>query len=104
MNDNELQPKNMTRMIQTKEWDKHEFSHYAVGEASQNLGMETVYNALTASFQERLLVHVRLFDDYEDRRVIGMVEEMDTRFKRFKVDGEWFEISEVFGAEIEGYD
>lgn len=65
---------------------------------------EIVNRALAASFQQRIPVNVQLFDEFEDRRVIGVVEQVDTRLKRFKVDGEWFDIRDVLRAEIEGYD
>ncbi|MFD1128589.1 YolD-like family protein [Paenibacillus provencensis] len=65
---------------------------------------EIVNRALLVSFQQRLLVNVQLYDEYEDRRVIGVVEMVDTRLRRFKVDGEWFEVSDVLRADIEGYD
>lgn len=65
---------------------------------------EIVNRALAASFQQRVPVNVQLFDEYEDRRVIGIVEQVDTWLKRFKVDGEWFDIRDVLRAEIEDYD
>lgn len=33
------------------------------------------------------------------RRVIGIVEMVDTRLRRFKVDGEWFGVRDVLRAE-----
>lgn len=65
---------------------------------------EIVNRALAASFQQRLTVNVQLFDEYEDRRVIGIVERVDTQLKRFKVDGEWFDLQDVLRADITASD
>lgn len=65
---------------------------------------EIVSRALAVSNQQRMPINVQLYDEFEDRRVIGVVEQVDIRLKRFKVDGEWFDIQDVLRADIEGYD
>lgn len=65
---------------------------------------EIVYRALAESYQLKQPVNVELFDEYEDRRVIGIVERVDMQLKRFKVDGEWFDVRDVLRADIESYE
>lgn len=65
---------------------------------------EIVYRALTESYQLKKTVNVELFDEYEDRRVIGIVERVDMQLNRFKVDGEWFDVRDVISANIEAYE
>lgn len=40
-------------------------------------------------------VNLRMIDEIEDIRVIGVIERLDTQGRRFLVDGEWFEVADI---------
>lgn len=42
---------------------------------------------------------LRMFDRYEELRVIGIVERIDSFKRRFQVNGDWFRIDDVMEAE-----
>jgi len=59
--------------------------------------MEIIGNRLTASLQGRTEVTVKLFDEWEQLEVKGIVERIDIHTQRFMVDGEWFKLGDIEG-------
>lgn len=62
---------------------------------------ELIERAIHASLTLKQPVNLRMFDEYEDVRVVGIVERIDGQCGRFKVDGEWFNVAEVIGTDTE---
>lgn len=62
---------------------------------------EQVSLSVTESLQQRLPVKLRLFHPAEELIVIGIVDRVDQMKGRFMVDGEWFAIRDIEGADIE---
>lgn len=62
---------------------------------------ETIERAIHASFKLKQPVNLSMFDEYEDVRVVGIVERVDGQCGRFKVDGEWFNVADVIGTDAE---
>src|SRR5687768_15817646 len=63
--------------------------------------IEAFMRAICDSMSNHKVIEISLFDDYEDLKVVGVVDIIDQYLKRVKVDGEWFEIGKVIGVEIE---
>lgn len=63
---------------------------------------ERISTAIQGSLRHRKSVTLRLFDPLEDLQVIGVVERIDSHLMRLKVDGEWFRIEDITGAEEMG--
>jgi len=53
------------------------------------------------SLDRRMQVEIRLYDPFEQLRVVGIVERVDNYKRRFMVDGEWFYLEDVEGVDIE---
>ena len=62
---------------------------------------EAVARAVGESLQNRRLVSIRLFHPIEALKVIGIVDRIDELRGRFMVDGEWFPIKDIEGADLE---
>lgn len=62
---------------------------------------ETEYIAqiIANSHRERTPVNLRMYDEWDEPRVIGVVERVDSREARFMVDGEWFRVVDVLSAD-----
>jgi len=60
---------------------------------------ERIDAALNWSLRTRKPVRIRLYDPYEERVIIGAVERVDRLLRRVRVDGEWFAIGDIIGAE-----
>jgi hypothetical protein len=57
---------------------------------------------LMKSFGLRITVEFRLFHEYEDLAVIGVVDRVDPYMRTFLVDGERFKVEDIIGASIIG--
>ena len=62
--------------------------------------LENVSNAFRTSMELKRPAKIRLYDPFEELQVIGVVEKVDMVIARFKVDGEWFKVADVLGAEL----
>lgn len=56
---------------------------------------EQVGRFLNESYNAKTPVNLRMFDPYEDVRVIGVIERIDTQSRRIRVDGEWFGVDDI---------
>ncbi|MFC0333844.1 YolD-like family protein [Paenibacillus sepulcri] len=69
---------------------------------------EARWSEIAMLFSESLHRHkeirVKLFDAFEELSVIGIVERIDQRGGQFMVNGDWFRLSDVEGAELEAED
>jgi hypothetical protein len=61
---------------------------------------EQIMRVLMESLGTRVSAHFQLYDEYEDSAAIGIVERVDPYRRMFLVDGEWFKMSDIIGAEI----
>ncbi|NIK75703.1 hypothetical protein FHS15_000803 [Paenibacillus castaneae] len=62
---------------------------------------EQVSRSVTESLQQRQPVTLRLFHPAEELIVSGIVDRVDQMKGRFMVDGEWFAIGDIEGADME---
>lgn len=60
--------------------------------------IEDIERAIAESLSERKLITLYMYDKYEDLRVTGVVERVDTQECRVRVDGEWFKLADIIGA------
>lgn len=56
---------------------------------------EQVLRFMLAANKTRQPVRIRMFDEYEDTYVIGVIERLDGLTARFKADGEWFSLEDI---------
>lgn len=61
--------------------------------------VEEVSQFLVEAHYTRKPVNVRMYDEYDDAYVIGVIERLDTLTRRFMVDGEWFHVVDVLAFE-----
>lgn len=54
---------------------------------------------LIEAHQTREPINLRMYDEYDDAHVIGVIERVDPQGRRFMVDGEWFRVSDVLAVE-----
>lgn len=64
---------------------------------------EDVSRAVAESLQLRKLITLRMYHEYEELKIIGIVDRVDQMNKRFMVNGDWFPIRDIEGATLEGY-
>ncbi len=57
--------------------------------------MEQVARFMLTAHTTRQAVKLRMFDEYEDVYVIGVIERLDSLAARFRVDGEWFHMEDI---------
>lgn len=62
---------------------------------------ESISQAMAASLQHRKEVTLRMYHPIEELNVVGIVDRVDQMKGRFMVDGEWFEIRDIEGVQIE---
>ncbi len=81
-----------------------------VNDVNMDIGLKTrptlyadqivrIESRIRSSCSEKRLVMLRMFDRYEELRVIGVVERIDSFKRRFQVNGDWFRIDDVMEAE-----
>ncbi|WP_241675043.1 hypothetical protein [Paenibacillus luteus] len=46
-------------------------------------------------------IKLKMYHEFEKLEVIGIVDRVDQFKQRFMVDGEWFDIRDIEGADIE---
>jgi hypothetical protein len=56
---------------------------------------------LHQSMHNKQAVTLTMFDLVEDLQVIGIVERLDARLRRLKVDGEWFGMDDIVSVELD---
>ncbi|WP_110930434.1 YolD-like family protein [Paenibacillus bouchesdurhonensis] len=54
---------------------------------------EQIARFITYAHVNRQLVNLQMYDPYEDVHVIGLIEHLDSRSARFKVNGDWYVLS-----------
>lgn len=57
--------------------------------------------ALSESIVMNKRATIKLFDEYEDLQVIGIVERLDQHGRRVKVEGEWFKLDDIVAVEVD---
>lgn len=62
---------------------------------------EDVSRAVAQSMQQRQPVKLRMYHEFEELEVNGIVDRVDQLNGRFMVDGEWFLIKDIEGARVE---
>jgi hypothetical protein len=62
---------------------------------------EQIIRVLMESLGTRVSAHFQLYDKYEESAVIGIVERVDPYRRLFSVDGEWFTMADIIGADLE---
>jgi len=60
--------------------------------------LELVSGYLHQSLLQREPVSIRMYHPFEELQIIGVVDRIDQQLKRFKVDGEWFELNDIEGV------
>lgn len=56
---------------------------------------EQVGRFMLTAHKTQQAVRLRMYDEYEDVYVIGVVERIDNTTARFRVDGEWFYTEDI---------
>ncbi|WP_379397782.1 YolD-like family protein [Paenibacillus lentus] len=54
-----------------------------------------VVRFMITAHKTRQAVKLRMYHEYEDAYVIGVVERIDSLTARFRVDGEWFYMEDI---------
>lgn len=62
---------------------------------------EDVSRFVAESLQLRVPIKLKMYHELEDLEINGIVDRVDQHQSRFMVDGEWFLIRDIEGAEIE---
>ncbi|OBZ08064.1 YolD-like family protein [Bacillus sp. FJAT-26390] len=62
---------------------------------------EDVSRSVQESMQRREPIKLKMFHEFEDLEVNGIVDRVDQLQGRFMVDGEWFLIKDIEGASLE---
>jgi len=60
--------------------------------------LELVNGYLKQSLQQRSVVWIRMYHPFEQLLIVGVVDCIDFQRNRFKIDGEWFELSDIEGV------
>lgn len=63
---------------------------------------EDISRAVGESLQQRRLITLKMYHEYEELQIIGVVHQIDPIKKRFLVNGDWFPIKDIEGAYLEG--
>lgn len=66
--------------------------------------LQLISLAAQQSMHTKQAVTLRLFDLVEDLQVIGVVERVDRRLRRLKVDGEWFGMDDIVRVELDSFE
>ncbi|WP_143111583.1 YolD-like family protein [Paenibacillus sp. BC26] len=62
---------------------------------------DRIVDVLVESLGLHCTVHLRLYHEFEDCVVIGVIDKINPYTRLFLVDGEWFNIEDVIKATIE---
>jgi hypothetical protein len=60
---------------------------------------EQIMRVLMESLGLRISAQFRFYEEYEDCVAVGVVERVDPYLRKFSVDGEWFNMTDIIGAE-----
>lgn len=60
---------------------------------------EEIGRTLTEAHRTHTPLSLRMFDPFDDVRVIGVIERLDAQGHRFMVDGEWFRMADILNVE-----
>jgi len=60
---------------------------------------ERINEAIMRSLHERVSVRLRMYDPLEECIVEGVVERVDQVSRRIMVNGDWFDVRDIVGAE-----
>ncbi|MGM0882616.1 MAG: YolD-like family protein [Bacillota bacterium] len=86
--------------IALNEWDRERQKRTRIVLDDQE--WEDVSRAVAQSMKQRQPIKLRMFHDFEDLEIVGIVDRVDQMKGQFMVDGEWFAIKDIEGARIEG--
>lgn len=56
---------------------------------------EKIARFLMTAHKTRQPIRLRMYDEYEDVYVIGVIEHLGSQTARFRVDGEWFAMEDI---------
>lgn len=56
---------------------------------------DQLIDELIISKSQHAMIELHLFDDYEDLRLIGIIEDIDANSGIIRIDGEWFQLDKV---------
>lgn len=56
---------------------------------------EQLLQEIIIAKSQHTMIELQLFDEYEDLRLIGMIEDIDTMKGIIRIDGEWFQLNKV---------
>ncbi|MGI2294199.1 YolD-like family protein [Paenibacillus sp. GXUN7292] len=63
---------------------------------------EEISRVMALSLKTRNFAVIRMYHQYEDLQIVGIVDRIDQLAGQFLVDGEWFKINDIQGATLEG--
>lgn len=61
--------------------------------------LDDIQRLITASYAQKTPITLELYDEYEELRVIGVVESIDHVTRRLRIDGEWFRVDDVVSVD-----
>jgi len=85
--------------VALNEWDRERQKRRRIELDEQE--WEDVSRAVGQSMQQRQQVKLRMFHEFEELEIVGIVDRVDQLKGRFMVDGEWFAIRDIEGAQLE---
>ncbi|WP_169090994.1 YolD-like family protein [Paenibacillus sp. PL91] len=62
---------------------------------------EDVSRAVAQSMQQREPIKLKMYHEFEELEIIGIVDRVNQLKSQFMVDGEWFLIKNIEGAQLE---
>ena len=60
-----------------------------------NANYEQLLQEILISKSQHVMIELQLFDEYEDLRLIGIIEDIDAKSGIIRIDGEWFHLNKV---------
>ncbi|OME75940.1 hypothetical protein BK120_30215 [Paenibacillus sp. FSL A5-0031] len=80
-------------------WDRERLKRTRIHLDEQE--WEDISRAVSESMKRREAIKIKMYHEFEELEVNGIVDKVDQMKGRFMVDGEWFEIMDIEGAELE---
>ncbi|HUC92130.1 MAG TPA: YolD-like family protein [Paenibacillus sp.] len=59
---------------------------------------ERIGRMMAESVQRGVVLHIKLFDEYEERELTGAVDKVDRSRGRFLVEGRWYDEADIQGV------
>lgn len=81
------------------EWDRERQKHTLIHLDEQ--AWEDISRVIAESIKLRKEIKLKMYHEFEELEVVGIVNRVDQLKGRFIVDGEWFAIKDIEGATIE---